>query len=66
LLTNWDKKGEADQQFLKAYTWDGQKLVPDFSVDFYAEELGRPHIMRFGAYALYDKSPKAAAASGTY
>ncbi len=66
LLANWDKKGEADQQFLKAYTWNGQKLVPDFSVDFYAEELGRPHIMRFGAYALYDKSPKPAAASGTY
>ncbi|HUG80609.1 MAG TPA: selenium-binding protein SBP56-related protein [Bryobacterales bacterium] len=54
LLANWDKKGEQDQQFLKAYTWDGQKLNPRFTVDFYAEALGRPHLMRFGAYALYD------------
>jgi selenium-binding protein 1 len=54
LLANWDKKGEQDQQFLKAYTWDGQKLNPRFTVDFYAEALGRPHLMRFGAYALYE------------
>jgi selenium-binding protein 1 len=53
LLANWDKKGEQDQQFLKAYTWDGQKLNPRFTVDFYAEALGRPHLMRFGAYSLY-------------
>jgi selenium-binding protein 1 len=57
LLANWDKKGKDDQQFLKAYTWDGQKLVPQFAVDFYAEGLGRPHIMRFGAYALYATPP---------
>jgi len=54
LLANWDKKGEDDEQFLKAYRWDGDKLVPEFSVDFYAEKLGRPHLMRFGAYSLYD------------
>lgn len=63
LLSNWDKKGEDDEQFLKAYRWDGEKLVPEFSLDFYAEKLGRPHLMRFGAYALYDggkgRGPKA-------
>jgi selenium-binding protein 1 len=60
LLANWDKKGEQDQQFLKAYIWDGQKLVPRFTVDFYAEQLGRPHQMQFGAYALYDRGPAGA------
>jgi methanethiol oxidase len=55
LLANWDKKGEQDEQFLKAYTWDGQKLNPRFTVDFYAEQLGRPHQMQFGAYALYGR-----------
>ena len=55
LLANWDKKGEQDEQFLKAYTWDGQKLNPRFTIDFYAEQLGRPHLMRFGAYSLYGR-----------
>jgi selenium-binding protein 1 len=55
LLANWDKKGDDDEQFLKAYTWDGDKLTHRFTVDFYEEDLGRPHIMRFGAYALYGK-----------
>ena len=55
LLANWDKKGEQDEQFLKAYAWDGQKLVPRFAVDFYKEQLGRPHLMRFGSYALYER-----------
>ncbi len=60
LLANWDKKGEQDQQFLKAYTWDGQKLNPRFTIDFYAEQLGRPHLMRFGAYSLYGVGPTGA------
>ena len=53
LLANWDKKAENNEQYLKAYTWDGEKLSPAFSIDFIAEKLGRPHQMRFGAYALY-------------
>jgi selenium-binding protein 1 len=53
LLANWDKKGEDNEQFLKAYTWNGEKLEPTFSIDFTAEKLGRPHQMRFGAYSLY-------------
>ncbi len=53
LLANWDKKGEDDEQYLKAFTWDGKKLVPGFAIDFTKEKLGRPHQMRFGAYQLY-------------
>jgi len=53
LLANWDKKGEANEQFLKAYTWDGEKLTPTFAVDFYKENLGRPHIMHFGQEQFY-------------
>lgn len=54
LLANWDKKGKDDEQFLKAYDWDGKELTHKFTVDFYKEKLGRSHIMRFGAYSLYD------------
>ncbi len=53
LLANWDKKGADDQQYLKAYTWNGSKLVSDFELDFYALQLGRAHLMRFGSSALY-------------
>jgi len=53
LLANWDKKGEDDEQYLKAFGWDGEKLVPAFALDFTQEKLGRPHQMRFGAYRLY-------------
>jgi len=53
LLANWDKKGDDDEQYLKAYDWDGQKLTPAFAIDFTVEKLGRPHQMRFGAYRLY-------------
>ena len=55
LLGNWDKTGDADEQFLKLYHWDGEKLDHQFTVDFYAEGLGRSHIMRFGSYAIYGK-----------
>jgi selenium-binding protein 1 len=49
LLANWDKKGADDEQFLKAYTWDGQALKQDFAVDFYQAKLGRAHHMKFSA-----------------
>ncbi len=58
LLANWDKKGKDDEQYFKAYTWDGNKLTKQFEIDFYEQKLGRAHQMRFGAYALYAKSPK--------
>ncbi len=53
VLANWDKQGEDNEQFLKAYDWDGKELTERFAIDFTAEKLGRPHIMRFGARSLY-------------
>ena len=53
LLANWDKKGEDNEQYFKAFTWDGKDLKPSFAIDFIAAKLGRPHQMRFGAYSLY-------------
>lgn len=55
LLANWDKTGADNEQFLKAYTWDGKELKPRFAIDFTAERLGRPHMMAFGAASLYTK-----------
>ena len=64
LLGNWDKTGEADEQYVKLYHWDGEKLEHVWTVDFYAEGLGRAHQMRFGAYAMYGKiNPNTAQAS---
>ena len=53
LLANWDKKGGDNEQFFKAYDWDGKTLTHRFTIDFKAEGLGRAHIMRFGAASLY-------------
>jgi methanethiol oxidase len=55
LLANWDKTGDADEQFLKAYTWDGKELTQRFAIDFLKEALGRPHLMNFGSTALYNR-----------
>ena len=55
LLANWDKKGHDNEQFFKLYHWDGKQLKQAFAIDFIKEKLGRPHQMRFGAYALYAK-----------
>jgi selenium-binding protein 1 len=54
LLGNWDKKGEADEQFLKMYEWDGENLELVFEVDFYEEKLGRAHLMTFNANELFE------------
>lgn len=53
LLANWDKTGDANEQYLKAFTWDGEALEPRFEIDFIEEGLGRPHMMSFGAESLY-------------
>jgi selenium-binding protein 1 len=63
LLANWDKQGKDDEQFLKAYRWDGKKLSPLFAVDFKAEKLGRPHIMHFGQERFYKNQIYAAEAA---
>jgi selenium-binding protein 1 len=53
LLANWDKSGADDEQFLRAFAWDGKTLEPRFAIDFRAEGLGRPHIMNFGDVELW-------------
>jgi selenium-binding protein 1 len=51
LLAHWDKKGADNEQFLRAFIWDGHALTPAFEVDFTKEKLGRPHHMKFTAKA---------------
>ncbi len=53
LLSRWDKKGADNEQFIKSFGWDGKELSERFAIDFTREKLGRPHEMKFGAYALY-------------
>jgi methanethiol oxidase len=52
LLANWDKGGADNEQFLRAFTWDGKELKPAFEVDFTKEQLGRAHHMKLGSRAL--------------
>jgi selenium-binding protein 1 len=49
LLARWDKGGDDNEQFVKAYGWDGRELAPKFALDFTALKLGRPHHMLFGS-----------------
>ncbi|MBI3867385.1 MAG: selenium-binding protein [Verrucomicrobia bacterium] len=52
LLARWDKGGDDNEQFVKAYGWDGEELTPKFALDFTALKLGRPHHMLFGSTKL--------------
>lgn len=64
LLANWDKGGADDEQFVRAFKWDGKELTPAFEVDFYKEKLGRAHHMKFGSRAtkaVYPAAPLASA-----
>lgn len=63
LLANWDKGGDDNEQFLKAYTWNGKKLTEAFAVDFRAAGLGRPHHMHFGQKSYYAHELEAPPAS---
>jgi methanethiol oxidase len=49
LLEKWDKAGADNEQFLRAFHWDGKELKPAFEVDFTKEKLGRAHHMKFTA-----------------
>ena len=49
LLERWDKSGADNEQFLRAFHWDGKELKPAFEVDFTKEQLGRAHHMKFTA-----------------
>jgi len=51
LLEHWDKAGADNEQFLRAFNWDGKELKPAFEVDFAKEKLGRAHHMKFSARA---------------
>jgi len=52
LLEKWDKKGADNEQFLRAFSWDGNELKPVFEVDFNREKLGRAHHMKFGSKSM--------------
>jgi methanethiol oxidase len=49
LLDQWDKGGADNEQFLRAFNWDGKELKQAFEVDFTKEKLGRAHHMKFSA-----------------
>ena len=49
LLANWDKKGNDNEQVLRAFDWDGKALTQRFEVDFNKLKLGRAHHMKFTA-----------------
>jgi selenium-binding protein 1 len=57
LLSHWDKTGKDDEQFLKAYNWNGKELKLAFSIDFYKEKLGRAHHMKFQTRDLKTLQP---------
>ena len=52
LLSNWDKGGADNEQFIRGFTWDGKALKPAFEVDFTKEKLGRAHHMKLGTAKL--------------
>lgn len=47
LLSQWDK--QPGDYWLKAYAWEGGKLVAKFTTSF--ANVGRAHIMNFGTAA---------------
>ena len=59
LLANWDKGGADNEQFVRAFHWDGRELTPAFEVDFTREQLGRAHHMKFGTAKLRPAGAKA-------
>jgi selenium-binding protein 1 len=52
LLAHWDKRGDDNEQFVRAYHWDGKDLKPAFDLDFTALKLGWPHHMLFGSTSI--------------
>lgn len=59
LLSQWDKPGD---YWLKAYAWEGGKLVPKFTTDFNA--VGRAHIMNFNSKAFGRRAARPAPGAG--
>jgi selenium-binding protein 1 len=52
LLSKWDKAGKDNEQFVRAFAWDGKELKPAFNLDFTELKLGRPHHMLFGSSTM--------------
>jgi len=66
LLANWDGTGDpTDEQFLKAFHWNGRELTPAFALDFRAQGLGRPHHMHFGQLGFWGKPSAEISAAGS-
>jgi selenium-binding protein 1 len=63
LLSKWDKAGADNEQFLRAYAWDGKDLKPTFALDFTELKLGRPHHMLFGSSSMGQRKPEASVAA---
>ena len=59
LLSKWDKAGKDNEQFVRAFNWDGHDLKPTFNLDFTELKLGRPHHMLFGSSAMGLRKPNA-------
>ena len=55
LLSKWDKQGKDNEQFLRAYAWNGKELTPSFALDFTELKLGRPHHMLFGSTGMGER-----------
>ncbi len=55
LLSQWDKPGD---YWLKAFAWEGGKLVPKFTTDFNA--VGRAHIMNLGSKTFGPRAARGA------
>ena len=55
LLSKWDKAGKDNEQFLRAFAWDGKDLKPTFALDFTELKLGRAHHMLFGSTAMGER-----------
>jgi methanethiol oxidase len=56
LLANWDKKGDDNEQVMRAWHWDGKELKLAFEVDFIRLGLGRAHHMKFSARGNGERS----------
>jgi len=56
LLARWDKKGDDNEQFVRAYDWNGKELRSTFALDFTVLKLGRPHQMLFGSSSIGNKT----------
>jgi selenium-binding protein 1 len=65
LLSQWDGTSGEDPQYLKAFEWYQKDVRLRFEIDFLAENLGRPHIMRFGQRGFWTAEDAATGDGGS-